>query len=100
MRVVQAGGSGVQGHHDGSEDAHYRRLISSIDLLLTDVVLPGRSGRLLADDAAEIRPGLKVLFTTGYSTKPPTSLSARSRRPISVSKACCWTKLYAFIGSP
>ena len=38
-----------------------------IDLLFTDVVLPGRSGRVLADAAAEIRPGLKVLFTTGYS---------------------------------
>ena len=38
-----------------------------IDLLFTDVVLPGRSGRALADEAATIRPGLKVLFTTGYS---------------------------------
>jgi signal transduction histidine kinase/DNA-binding response OmpR family regulator len=38
-----------------------------IDLLFTDVVLPGRSGRGLADAAAEVRPGLKVLFTTGYS---------------------------------
>jgi len=38
-----------------------------IDLLFTDVVLPGKSGRVLADEAAEIRPGLKTLFTTGYS---------------------------------
>jgi PAS domain S-box-containing protein len=38
-----------------------------IDLMLTDVVLPGRSGRALADQATELRPGLKVLFTTGYS---------------------------------
>jgi signal transduction histidine kinase len=38
-----------------------------VDLLFTDVVLPGRSGRVLADAAGEIRPGLKVLFTTGYS---------------------------------
>ena len=38
-----------------------------IDLLFTDVVLPGRSGRVLADMAAELRPGLKILFTTGYS---------------------------------
>jgi signal transduction histidine kinase/DNA-binding response OmpR family regulator len=38
-----------------------------IDLLFTDVVLPGKSGRVLADAAAELRPDLKVLFTTGYS---------------------------------
>ncbi len=38
-----------------------------IDLLFTDVVLPGRSGRVLADEAAILRPGLKILFTTGYS---------------------------------
>ncbi|WP_395670231.1 ATP-binding protein [Phenylobacterium sp.] len=38
-----------------------------IDLLFTDVVLPGRSGRAIADEARALRPGLKVLFTTGYS---------------------------------
>jgi signal transduction histidine kinase/DNA-binding response OmpR family regulator len=38
-----------------------------IDLLFTDVVLPGRTGRMLADEARTIRPDLKVLFTTGYS---------------------------------
>jgi CheY-like chemotaxis protein len=38
-----------------------------IDLLFTDVVLPGASGRVLADTAATLRPKLKVLFTTGYS---------------------------------
>jgi signal transduction histidine kinase len=38
-----------------------------IDLLFTDVVLPGKTGRVLADEALAIRPDLKVLFTTGYS---------------------------------
>jgi signal transduction histidine kinase/DNA-binding response OmpR family regulator len=38
-----------------------------IDLLFTDVVLPGRNGRLLAEAARELRPELRILFTTGYS---------------------------------
>ena len=38
-----------------------------IDLLFTDVVLPGRNGRVLADQARAARPDLRVLFTTGYS---------------------------------
>ena len=38
-----------------------------VDLLFTDVVLPGRTGKVLADESAIARPGLKVLFTTGYS---------------------------------
>ena len=38
-----------------------------IDLLFTDMVMPGKSGRVLADEARAIRPELKVLFTTGYS---------------------------------
>jgi signal transduction histidine kinase len=39
-----------------------------IDLLFTDVVLTGgMNGRQLADEALKMRPGLKVLFTTGYT---------------------------------
>ena len=39
----------------------------SIDLLLTDVGLPGLSGRQLADAALEHHPELPVLFMTGYT---------------------------------
>jgi CheY-like chemotaxis protein len=42
-------------------DAHRK-----IDLLLSDIVLPGMSGRQLVDQARRIRPGLKVLLMSGY----------------------------------
>ncbi len=38
-----------------------------IDLLVTDVGLPGLNGRQLADQARTTRPDLKVLFMTGYA---------------------------------
>jgi signal transduction histidine kinase/CheY-like chemotaxis protein len=52
---------------DGPSALAILRSGESVDLLFTDVVLPGMNGRALADAARELRPGLKALFTTGYS---------------------------------
>jgi CheY-like chemotaxis protein len=38
-----------------------------VALLFTDIVMPEVNGRRLAELAAEKRPGLKVLFTTGFT---------------------------------
>jgi CheY-like chemotaxis protein len=56
----------VQAAH--AAEALQRLDAAAFDLLFTDVVMPGgMNGRQLADEARRRRPGLKVLFTTGYS---------------------------------
>jgi signal transduction histidine kinase len=51
-----------------ANDALYElRADAHIDLLLSDVGLPGMNGRALADAARELRPHLPVLFITGYT---------------------------------
>ena len=40
-----------------------------LDLLLTDIVMPELNGRELADRIKEMRPGIKVLYMSGFMTE-------------------------------
>jgi PAS domain S-box-containing protein len=60
-------GYGVIEARDGVDALRTLDLHPEICLLFTDVVLPGMNGRQLAEEASKKRPGLKVLFTTGYT---------------------------------
>jgi PAS domain S-box-containing protein len=53
---------------NGPEALDRLRKAEDFDLLFTDVVMPGgMGGRQLADEALKLRPGLPVLFTSGYT---------------------------------
>ena len=53
---------------DGPAGLKILRGAGRVDLLITDVGLPGgMNGRQVADAARALRPGLKVLFITGYA---------------------------------
>ena len=52
---------------DGPSGLEVLRSRQRIDLLITDVGLPGLNGRQVADAARLLRPGLRVIFMTGYA---------------------------------
>ena len=67
-RVLESGGYEVLAAPSGDEAlAKLTQLGRPVDLLLTDVVMPGIPGRELARRASEIQPGLRVLYCSGYT---------------------------------
>ena len=59
------------------------RLPGDIDLLFTDVVMPGGMfGPELAREATRLRPGLKTLFTSGYTEHPVKTPDGLEDAPI------------------
>ncbi len=66
--VLRELGYGVVEAADGAEGLRILRSRQRVDLLVSDVGLPGgMNGRQLADAARVHRPELKVLFITGYA---------------------------------
>jgi CheY-like chemotaxis protein len=68
VECLQELGYRVLEAHDGSSALHQmERFDGEIDLLFTDVVMPRMSGSELAAQARRMQPGVKVLYTSGYT---------------------------------
>ena len=67
VQVLEEAGFAV---HEAAEAQGALELLKSgdfIDLMVTDVGLPGVNGRQLADQARGLKPDQKILFMTGYA---------------------------------
>jgi CheY-like chemotaxis protein len=65
--VLQQLGFVVIEANDGPSGLEILQSPRMIDLLVTDIGLPGLNGRQVAEAARQTRPSLKVLFMTGYA---------------------------------
>ena len=66
--VLDELGYTVIGAGDGAAGLKVLQSGARIELLITDVGLPnGMNGRQVADEARRLRPGLKILFITGFA---------------------------------
>ncbi|MBP3960846.1 response regulator [Gemmata sp. G18] len=67
LLALQTYGYAVTPATDGRDALYLVGAGAPVDLLVTDVVMPGMSGRELAEVLRHRYPGLKVLFTSGYT---------------------------------
>jgi signal transduction histidine kinase/CheY-like chemotaxis protein len=65
--VLKRAGYHVIAKADGAAATDWLATSGAVDLLLTDVKMPGMNGHTLADQARRARPHLPVLFISGYS---------------------------------
>ncbi|MFI5909546.1 PAS domain S-box protein [Dactylosporangium sp. NPDC051541] len=73
-RILRRGGYTVLSAADGVAALHLASEHGGqIDLLLTDVVMPGMLGRVLAERLLQLRPATRVLFMSGYAQPVLTS---------------------------
>jgi CheY-like chemotaxis protein len=72
VEVLEELGLAIVEAVDGPAGLEILRSPRPIDLLVTDVGLPGLNGRQVAEAARLLRPNLKILFMTGYAETAAT----------------------------
>jgi len=78
--IMESAGHRVLKARDAAEATKlFRRYRKIIDVLLTDVVLPGKNGRELARELRAVDPELKVIFISGYAENVITRQQSHDR---------------------
>ena len=67
MMLSSKGYTVLTAQHPSDAESVCQRHSGNIHLLLTDMILPGASGREIAQRVGALRPGIKVLYMSGYT---------------------------------
>jgi hypothetical protein len=67
MMLASKGYTVLTAQHPSDAESVCQRHSGNIHLLLTDMILPGASGREVATRVGSLRPGIKVLYMSGYT---------------------------------
>ncbi|MGD0014328.1 MAG: PAS domain S-box protein [Bryobacteraceae bacterium] len=85
VQLLTALGYRALAAESGQEALHLFRERSPVDLVVTDIVMPGMNGAELAEQIQALRPGTPVLFISGYadasSLTPGFSINAEDLLP-------------------
>jgi CheY-like chemotaxis protein len=85
-RALEVDGHAVKAAADGAEALELIRAGLGVDLLITDVQMPGIDGIRLAAEAAALRPGLRLLMMSGYPDQLARAAALPVARVLTLSK--------------
>jgi two-component system, cell cycle sensor histidine kinase and response regulator CckA len=70
--LVSGGYSVLEASNGNDALAIFKRYKDQIDLVITDVAMPGMDGKKLAEKLIQYRPRLKIMFVSGYISSTPS----------------------------
>jgi CheY-like chemotaxis protein len=70
VEILETLGYDVLTAQDGSAAVELLHSNSCISVLFTEIQMPGMGGKELAEIAVMLRPGIRVVFTSGFQTPP------------------------------
>jgi signal transduction histidine kinase len=97
-RILRTNGYTVHEAHDGASAlAFLHESAESIQLVVTDIAMPGMSGTKLAEEITVRWPTLKIMFVSGYSEDAALASGAPMRIPV-LSKPFTPARIAAIVG--
>ncbi len=98
-RILERGGYVVQQAADGHQALAEIERSGVPSVVLTDLMMPGMSGRVLADALHARFPSLPVIFMSGYSSSALTGAGEVARHELLIEKPFTATSLLALVST-